>query len=224
MDRDGRRVTCTPATRDAVLQGAPETGPREYVVLQYITPVFDLEKNTQYFATMQYDVTREKEIRILSQTDALTGVYNRLKFNQEMEREFARSRRYQSSRSLILFDIDHFKQVNETFRHNTGDEILKSLVGLAEAILRDTDIFCRWGGEEFVLLCPNTDDKEIRTLTERVRHAIESHHFETAERITISLGTGSFHRETDTAESLMHRVDNAVYDAKRRGRHRAVSD
>ncbi len=106
---------------------------------------------------IQKRVEMEEEIRKISITDALTGLYNRLKFNEELEKELVRSKRYNTFCSLIIFDIDHFKKINDTYGHSAGDVVLINIAGLVRDLLRETDVFCRWGGEEFAIICPNTD-------------------------------------------------------------------
>ena len=169
---------------------------------------------------IQERVEKEEEIRRISITDALTGIYNRMKFDQELKQEIARTVRYHSPLSLIMFDIDHFKQVNDTYGHHRGDEVLKEVVLLVQKEIRKTDIFARWGGEEFVLLCPHTEKSDAVALSERIRGRAESHVFHEAGRITLSFGVGSFIEGQDDSMTFLPRIDAALYKAKRRGRNR----
>ncbi len=171
---------------------------------------------------IQKRVEMEEEIRKISVTDALTGLYNRLKFNEDLERELARAKRYGTPCSLILFDIDHFKSINDTYGHGTGDEVLKRLAAVVGGLLRETDIFCRWGGEEFVIVCPNTGSDDVFALAERVRVAVEEYQFGKVEKVTISLGVSAYLPESDNEETLVKRADTALYEAKNLGRNRTV--
>jgi diguanylate cyclase (GGDEF)-like protein/PAS domain S-box-containing protein len=172
---------------------------------------------------IQDRVEMEEEIRRISVTDALTGVYNRMKFDEEIERELTRSIRYDVPLTLIMFDIDHFKDVNDTYGHSRGDTVLRELVQLVREQLRDSDGLFRWGGEEFSIICPHTEAADARNIAERVRNTVETQVFEGVGVITISAGVGSFRQMRDTAESLLQRTDEALYEAKRRGRNRVAS-
>jgi diguanylate cyclase (GGDEF)-like protein/PAS domain S-box-containing protein len=171
---------------------------------------------------IQKRVEMEEEIRKISITDELTGIYNRLKFNEEIEKELSKARRYAAPCSLILFDIDHFKTINDTYGHNSGDDVLRTLALVVQAQLRETDLFCRWGGEELVIICPHTSDKEAYLLAERIREKVESFQFKTVGHITISAGAGEYLPNSDTAESLLKRIDTALYKAKEQGRNQVV--
>jgi diguanylate cyclase (GGDEF)-like protein/PAS domain S-box-containing protein len=117
-------------------------------------------------------------------TDALTGIFNRMKFNTSLTNEIQRAQRYNSPLSLIVFDIDHFKQVNDTYGHLAGDTVLKNLTRLVISNLREIDIFARWGGEEFVIQTPETPPDGAIKLAEKLRSKIESHDFSEPEKIT----------------------------------------
>jgi diguanylate cyclase (GGDEF)-like protein len=161
----------------------------------------------------------EERLRELSVTDVLTGIYNRYKFSQEINKEISRTKRYNLPLGLIMFDIDHFKQINDTYGHQTGDEVLKELCSLVKEIIRETDIFARWGGEEFMILCPHTNNQKIMVFAERIRKKIEEHKFSYGVKITISLGVSMYSNKEKDDKELLKRTDTALYKAKHKGRN-----
>lgn len=159
------------------------------------------------------------EVERLSNTDPLTGLYNRLYFNSIFERELSNLRRYGRKFSLILFDIDHFKKVNDTFGHNAGDQVLRTIAAISGDIIRDSDVVARWGGEEFIILLTGDGIPEPQALAERLRAAIESGDYGDVGRVTGSFGT-TVVMEGDTLISSTGRADEALYKAKQSGRNR----
>jgi diguanylate cyclase (GGDEF)-like protein len=122
---------------------------------------------------------------------------------------------------LILIDIDHFKRVNDTYGHDIGDKVLVKLVEIVQENIRKIDIFARWGGEEFLVLCPSTDVKNVQNLAEKLRAAVEVSSFSEVEKITISLGLSCYNPEESFSE-LFKRADQGLYYAKEHGRNQAV--
>lgn len=171
------------------------------------------------------DITKmkemEEELKRLSVTDQLTQIYNRVQFHRSLDEEVKRSKRYETELSLIMFDIDHFKSINDTYGHDVGDAILVSLTKLVQRYIRDTDIFSRWGGEEFMLLLPHTNRDNSHLLADRIRSRIEAHEFEVIGKMTCSFGVSNF-QPGDTDESFTKRVDNALYESKHNGRNRVT--
>ena len=165
----------------------------------------------------------EKELQRLAMTDPLTGVYNRLHFNRALEEEIKLCQRYDRSFSLIMCDIDHFKQINDTYGHQIGDDVLVDIVSLIKKIIRETDIFARWGGEEFMILARNAALNRAANLAERTREGIESQSFQNISHVTCSFGVAQFHAEDDL-EQITARVDQALYQAKEQGRNRVVCE
>jgi diguanylate cyclase (GGDEF)-like protein len=166
---------------------------------------------------------RTHELHQLANTDTLTGIFNRRRFNDVLQMELARAKRYGSFFSLIIFDVDHFKRINDTFGHQPGDDVLKELALLISGALRDTDILARWGGEEFIILSPFGDLKQPDVLAERLRAQIEAHTFTGVGKITCSFGVTSY-GENDTEETMMKRADDNLYRAKNEGRNRVCLD
>jgi len=155
----------------------------------------------------------------LATTDALTGAYNRRKFNELILAEIERVRRYGHPLSLFILDIDHFKRINDTRGHETGDEVLVVLAGLIRAGIRATDCLARWGGEEFVILSPSRDMEGAKQFSEKIRSAIASHTFPGVEHLTCSLGLTEYKLKEST-EAFLRRADAALYLAKEKGRNR----
>jgi diguanylate cyclase (GGDEF)-like protein len=161
----------------------------------------------------------EKEMYLLATTDSLTGIANRQEFSSLLEREVALAIRYGTPVSLVMYDIDYFKHVNDTFGHDEGDNVLQAVTGLVKTHIRATDIVARWGGEEFMLLMPQTNMEAARNVAEKLRRVIAEYTFDEIGKLTVSFGVTEFEAEDDKG-SLMKRVDAALYQAKERGRNR----
>ncbi len=187
-----------------------------------ITPLKDDKNEIIGFVSTGKDVTIDalmnQEMQRIAMVDNLTGIYNRHKFEELFTLEAERSRRFSQPLSLILIDIDHFKVVNDTYGHDIGDEVLKTLTAIIDNNIRKIDIFARWGGEEFLVLSPSTDLENIQKLAEKLRFAVENAPFPKVNHITISLGVNTF-IETDTFTDLFKRVDQGLYFAKKHGRN-----
>lgn len=176
----------------------------------------------RYAFAILNDVTEEKRaknlLERLSVTDALTGIYNRLHFNRELENEIAQAKLRSAEFSMIMFDIDHFKRVNDTYGHDVGDMVLKEVVKIVKEQVRATDVFARWGGEEFIIMAKNTPLRHAKRLAERIRLAIEQNDFEKVGHITCSFGISVLTSE-DSESSVAKRADEALYEAKQSGRN-----
>ena len=152
-------------------------------------------------------------------TDTLTGICNRLRFNDLLLQNVDEARRYRFPISLIMFDIDHFKKVNDVHGHLVGDRVLKEIVAVVSANIRTVDVFARWGGEEFMVLSKHLDREHMRTVAEKLRQAVESTRIDGCHSITCSFGVTQMLDE-DTIESFTGRADAALYRAKNEGRNR----
>jgi len=155
--------------------------------------------------------------------DALTGIANRRKYDDALAVEIARVRRHPAPLSVMMFDIDNFKLVNDSYGHHIGDLVLVELAQLVRNGLRFEDVFARWGGEEFVILLPQTDLAAGAELAERLRREVQRNHFSTADSVTCSFGVARL-RKDDDAGGLMRRVDRALYRAKNSGRNRVLEE
>ncbi|MEI7989196.1 MAG: diguanylate cyclase, partial [Chloroflexota bacterium] len=164
-----------------------------------------------------------EQMNILATTDGLTEISNRRYFLTSAEKEFERSIRYMESLSIIMIDIDHFKKVNDTYGHTTGDEVLHETAQLCKQSLREVDLIGRYGGEEFIILLPETDAVEAYLVAERLCMLIADHKFNTKSgiiHITASLGVASIEDKGYSIKSLLDHSDQALYTAKQEGRNR----
>lgn len=151
-------------------------------------------------------------------TDRLTGAWNRRWFEDGAIQLIAASGRGEAPISLILYDLDHFKQVNDTFGHEVGDQVLKAVTEAVRGQLRASDALARWGGEEFIVLCPATTLAGATMLAEKIRQAVEGRSFPQAGMVTISLGVAQYH-PSEGLDAWVRRADEALYRAKMRGRN-----
>ncbi|MBU0631007.1 diguanylate cyclase, partial [bacterium] len=194
-----------------------------YHEAETVSPIIDENSNIQYFVSTGKDISNrialEKQLHKQATTDTLTGIYNRQKFVEVFEDEFYRFARYHSRFALIMLDLDFFKNVNDNYGHDIGDKILKSICKVINSNIRRTDIFARWGGEEFMIIAPGLSQKdEVMALAEKIRMSVESYLFDNIGKMTISLGV-TLPKTEDTLKEILKRVDDALYHAKRSGRN-----
>jgi two-component system, cell cycle response regulator len=162
-----------------------------------------------------------EETRRLANNDGLTGLPNRRRASERLEAEVSRSRRYRNPMAIALCDVDHFKNVNDRYGHNMGDEVLKHVAAALQSSLRQVDLVGRWGGEEFIVILPETEPNGARVVGERLRKAIESMPAfqDGPDKITCSVGMASFDGDASIS-TFVDRADQALYRAKRGGRNR----
>ena len=177
------------------------------------------ESNEMLLAEISERKRAEEKLRELSERDPLTMIYNRRKLFELLGIEVEKAKRYQRPLSLIMLDLDHFKQINDNYGHNIGDVVLKSTTGIIESVIRKVDIFARYGGEEFIILSPETDISGALVLAEKIRAAIEQHPFPAAGRVTISAGVAEL-ADKDSGAGFIEKADSALYIAKKNGRNR----
>jgi len=163
-----------------------------------------------------------KVLRRLSSRDALTGIYNRQRFEEELRRAIKHAQRYGTQLSLVLFDIDNFKAVNDGYGHLVGDKVLVEFVSIVGTEIRETDFFARWGGEEFALILPGADKRDATLLANRLRDRICSTYINPVGQITCSFGIDSY-RQGDDCETLFKRVDRLMYIAKQAGKDQVIN-
>ncbi len=159
-------------------------------------------------------------------TDALTGMYNRRYMMKRMEEELERSRRQQNYMGLLGIDIDHFKRFNDTYGHQTGDLVLKEVAAAIKNSIRVIDIPCRYGGEEFFVILPNTNPEGINITAERIRKSVEERVLRYNNQIlgvTVSIGTAAWPKDAGSIEDIIKRADEALYIAKNKGRNRVIN-
>ena len=176
------------------------------------------------------DLLRIHELEKENVTDSLTKVYNRRYLDHRLNEEVARSRRYENKLSILMLDIDHFKRVNDTYGHQAGDTVLRTLATLVKTSLRDLDVFARYGGEEFMVICPDSSAEGATLLAERLRLAVQSQPVDVVDdagnqhsiQVLISVGVACLGGVIDSREKLVQAADKALYRAKEEGRNRVV--
>ena len=201
----------------------------------YTYPIFDEMGRVVSVVEYTRDITQRKQAEgerdilmnklvYLSRTDDLTGLLNRRALIERLEEEVHRSRRYIADLSLIISDIDYFKEINDTFGHDAGDKVLQIISSLMKDILRQTDIIGRYGGDEFLLILPETSLKGAKEIADRIHSAVQEYELHIGSNIpaktTVSLGVAQFNIEKEDVTGLIKRADNALYIAKGKGRNR----
>jgi diguanylate cyclase (GGDEF)-like protein len=169
-----------------------------------------------------------REANRLARTDALTGLPNRRAFEERADQFVAEYHRYHTPCSIVVFDLDHFKQVNDKFGHSAGDRILKGIAPTLRPLLRASDILARWGGEEFVVALPHMPLEQAVVAADRIRQAIASMKLKDASSVplpavTASLGIASLEAMDFSPETVIERADRALYQAKAGGRNQTFS-
>ncbi|MBN1197429.1 MAG: sensor domain-containing diguanylate cyclase [Candidatus Aminicenantes bacterium] len=189
---------------------------------------FDKEGNLVYFDTIVQDITEkvraQEELERLATSDSLTGLANRQHLMKRLEYELKRAERYDTPLTLLMIDLDNFKQINDTRGHQAGDVVLRGFAGLVGRILREIDHAGRYGGEEFCVVLPETDLEGGIVIAERIRESVENHAFsgpgEVSFHVTCSIGV--VHAESADMDELISTADRRLYEAKRSGRNRVV--
>lgn len=175
-------------------------------------------------ATAIQNARHFERARNLANVDGLTGIYNRRYFEQRILEELERSVRYNGSMALLMIDIDHFKKLNDEFGHLLGDEVLRQVSNIFTQNLRKNDVVCRYGGEEFAILVPETPGTRATAVADKLRRIIETWNFPGVPRpVTISVGVAEFPTDGRSRDELMKAADDALYLAKQRGRNRVVA-
>lgn len=199
-----------------------------YWVNTIIQPMLNANNDLEGYIAIRHNITREKLIEEQANFDELTGTYNRRKIDAEIHKQIKNFLRYKTAFSIIMFDIDHFKRFNDQYGHQMGDEILKSICNTVKPMIRESDVFSRWGGEEFIILLPNATTNEGRLTAEKIRHEIEANssgylfkNFGIHEKLSCSFGVTEV-KEEDSNDALIGRVDRALYQAKSAGRNCTV--
>ncbi len=187
----------------------------------------NFEEKDEYYVISFTDITELKEksnlLEYQATHDTLTGLFNRQKFHDIFSKEVRRDKRYKNSLSMIIYDIDHFKQVNDTYGHLIGDDILRDISKLVASTIREHDTVVRWGGEEFIILLPQTNLEGAINTAKKLQDVIASYENSNLNKpITLSFGV-TLLKDDDTEDSIIKRADEALYEAKRSGRNKIVS-
>jgi len=164
---------------------------------------------------------QNSELALLCITDQLTGLFNRRKLDQVIQTECHLAERHHRPVAMILADLDHFKRVNDTFGHQTGDDVLRRVATLMQRTVRDTDVLGRWGGEEFMVICRGSDAADAAGLADRLRLAVQRHAFDRAGFNTCSFGIAPYDSALGVA-TMIRQADDALYQAKAAGRNRVI--
>ncbi|MCP3687721.1 MAG: GGDEF domain-containing protein [Gammaproteobacteria bacterium] len=168
---------------------------------------------------MQFDLVQ------LATIDPLTGCLNRRSFGEKLNYELEKCRRYNTRFAIIVMDIDHFKRINDEYGHPRGDQALQCLAEKVKEVIRSTDIFSRWGGEEFIVLLPECDACKCMVVAEKIRQAVEQMSISAGNstiQITVSIGAAVINDEGEPGEDVISRADQALYQAKNSGRNLAI--
>ncbi len=188
-----------------------------YIITFFLTIKYSLKDSE----IDELNLNHSQRLKILKEsalTDKLTGAFNRLKFDDSLKEFIMLSSRFKSGFSLIIFDIDHFKKFNDTYGHQLGDEVLVWVSKISKDTIREVDIFARWGGEEFVVLLPNSDLKEALICAERLRENIAEFDVDYLPQITCSFGVSEYVKG-DNKDTVLKRADELLYSAKNCGRN-----
>ena len=187
---------------------------RNRVALNYNSQLLNINKELEHLNV---------QLEELSQTDQLTQLSNRRYLDMALSQEITRSYRYKESFCVILMDIDFFKKVNDTYGHQQGDSVLKDTANILRSYSRQVDIVGRWGGEEFLIILPQTDLHNALIMTEKLREMIKAHDYKLEYQLTASFGVTEFNQTDDDESSLLKRVDANLYEAKETGRDKIIS-
>ncbi len=186
-------------------------------------PVKELKERNILLQRLVQEKTEElnsalKQVRHLAVTDKLTQLFNRIKIEELLHREIERSKRYTNKLSVILIDIDHFKEINDRYGNLSGDTVLKTFAKIMKDRTRKTDITGRWGGEEFIIICTETASAGAAVIAENLRKTFENHTFKEEGIVTASFGIAEYKAE-DTVETVIARADSSLYTAKNNGKN-----
>jgi len=194
------------------------------------------DRNNLFILWSFLDITKEVNLRMellhankrlqeLADKDPMTKLFNRRYYNQKIKENFLIAQRYKTPLSLFMLDIDHFKKVNDTYGHAVGDEVIKAVASEMQKIVRKTDIPTRYGGEEFVIILPQTDLEDAFLVAKRLCGNIAKRELsfnlekEVKFSVTVSIGVASFNKEDDSADKILQRADSALYAVKESGRN-----
>jgi len=220
---------CIPVKAQGETLGVISLRGREALQLNKFIGMTDaaIFRAADHYALMLTNLRLRERLKIEAIHDPLTGVYNRRYMEESLEREILRAERHQTNVGLIMMDIDHFKRFNDTYGHDLGDTILRELAKCVRANLRAEDIVCRYGGEEFLVIIPDIESRDLLTranhLCQEVRTSVQIAHNTQQLSITVSIGVASFPEHGNAAQEALRAADQALFQAKRGGRDRAVA-
>jgi len=216
------RIECFDGTNKIILNSAMPLRDDSGAIAGAIIVNQDITVRKQIEKELEETFARE---RMLARTDDLTGAFNRRYFFELAAHEIAVAKRYHQPLAVVLFDIDHFKRINDTGGHDAGDEALRRIAAMVRDHLREVDLFARYGGDEFILLFPQTAALEAAIVAERIRLEVSAEATPAdpgAAAITISSGVAELMSGDDSIDLMIHRADDALYRAKQEGRNRTI--
>lgn len=205
----------------AVVSYDPDVDYKKYwwIAIGVIIIVFMLLWWNRYLKKLKAKLKdSQRKLEQLSITDSLTKVFNRLKMDEVFNQEIEKCKRYHSPFSVIMLDVDYFKKINDEFGHNVGDTVLKKIAQTIKSNLRTNDLLGRWGGEEFLIICPSTNVDKAQLVAENLRLTLETEQFSPLEKVTASFGVAGWEKD-ESQEALISRADSALYRAKDNGRN-----
>lgn len=195
-----------------------------YWISLIIKPKYNKAKKEMEFLSIIRNITDKKLWERLAQTDSLTNLFNRNRINEELEKYLYNVKRYEEDVSIMLLDIDYFKQVNDKYGHNIGDAVLVDFSNIIKKSARKSDLVGRWGGEEFVIVSPETNKDEMKVLAQKINQSVAKFEFEKVGHKTVSIGYTQIKSTDNNIKEFIHRADEALYFAKANGRNRVESD
>ncbi len=205
----------------------PHGHPRSETEVMFLRSVADiLALVIRQITTQKRLEEAYRELETMANTDVLTGLFNRRFLITRLEEELAAAERFAQPLSFVLMDVDHFKRINDSYGHLAGDEVLRQIGGILTTNLRRYDTGARFGGEEFAILFPRTDERAAGTIVDRIREELNARRIRVSDgegiRVTASFGLVEW-RSGERIEGMIHRADQALYAAKNAGRNRVVS-
>lgn len=190
-----------------------------YWIKVTIDPLYNGEGEKVGYSSYQENITDKKELEYISSHDMLTGIYNRGEFTKQLSLKMKNKNTYASDFGLVMIDVDYFKSVNDTYGHQVGDSVLKTIAKSIKTHIRKEDILARWGGEEFVIIVNDSNLDDLKVLVMKLQSEIMKTSFRPVPYITVSFGL-TLYRHEDTEHSIQKRADDALYEAKKNGRNR----
>ncbi|SHO58176.1 sensor domain-containing diguanylate cyclase [Vibrio quintilis] len=195
---------------------------KEFWLFSTVIPIYGERRELQGYMSISTDKTDKKQLEVMVEIDSLTEIHNRAKLNKCLSQEYERMKRYGTTCSVIMIDVDFFKQVNDNYGHFIGDKVLYQLAIVLNQSTRMVDDVGRWGGEEFMIVCPETALNDAVVLAEKIRMKVATHHFPDAGRLTVSLGVEEMNPE-QSLQSILEKADYYLYEAKNNGRNCVMS-
>ncbi len=209
---------CWDIADDAVLK-AQLTSETKVKYLWFVFIIIGMNLSTIFIVLILVRIYVKNRLENMAHYDSMTGILNRSSFEKTIKSEMYRSKRYNRSLTLILFDVDRFKIINDTYGHSAGDRILEDLAKIAGECLRKSDSLFRIGGEEFAILAVETDLEKAKDLAERIRFVVMDHEFQSQKQVTASFGVAEYIK-SENYDSFFNRTDSALYKAKENGKNK----